>query len=117
VTQPKITVWIGCDGTFAARAKNDDGTGYDLTGVTLTCQVRRSHDSEDVLVPVAITARSPQSDPDVAGWFDGAYTHADTADLTPGKAAFDVRPVLTDGSVLPPWLSNGVAELKQPTTR
>ena len=93
-------------------AKDDTGTVIDLTGSTITSQVRKSYGTTTVaatFTPVIVSA--------IAGTFTLALTDAHTAvgTLAPGRHVYDV--IVTDAGGDKTRIQEGIAVVSPSVTR
>lgn len=112
--QHSIELYVATAFSLALEYQDSDGVPVDLTGWSARLHVRSEPDSATTLI--AATSDNGGITLDGAGHIDVALDAADTADLEPGTAAWDLVLVNPSSEPQPP-LMGGTCTIRRPVSR
>ena len=97
-------------GPYKHTFKKADGSIFDLTGCTVSGQVRSDDELQTLLATFTVNMPNPQE-----GWYTFEIPADETVDIPPGTYKFDTEMLMADGSVVPVFY--GVFSLTVEVTR
>lgn len=93
-TAENFSIDQGADFSRTLTVTTDGSTAYDISGLTLQAQMRKSYDSSSATATFTTT---------VVSGSDGTYkltlSNSTTADITSGRYVYDVELILADSTI------------------
>ena len=93
-TAENFSIDQGADFSKTFTVTTDGSTAYDISGLTLQAQMRKSYDSSSATATFTATVVSGS-----AGTYKLTLSNSTTANITSGRYVYDVELILADSTI------------------